>query len=103
MARGDEAKRIVIDKIKAIFGEDYIGEEAKKHYVWSREGSEKVQVAISLTCPKVPIGTVDITNAFSDGYDFSGTTTIVPKAEPIVEVSEEETKNIRAMMERLGL
>ena len=103
MAKNDEAKRLIIEKIKAALGDAYIGEEAKKYYFWSTENGEKVQVAISLTCPKTPIGTLDMTNAFSDGYDFSGTATTVVKPEPVVEVTEEEKENIKALMERLGL
>lgn len=56
MAKGAIAKEAVIKKIAAAFGEDYLGEQDKKIYVQTYEGGEKVQVAISLTCPKNPIG-----------------------------------------------
>ena len=56
MAKGAIAKEAVIKKIAAAFGEDYLGEQDKKIYVQAYEGGEKVQVAISLTCPKNPIG-----------------------------------------------
>ena len=71
MAKGQEAKDRVVQKIKEIFGADFIGEVDKKIYVYSQEKGERVQVALSLTCPKTP---VDISGTpipnFSGGMDF---------------------------------
>ena len=55
MARGAVAKQLVIKKIAEAFGDDYIGEFDKKFYVWANENGERVQIAISMTCPKTPI------------------------------------------------
>ena len=55
MARGQEAKNYVAKKLAEAFGADYIGEIDKKYYVWSKENGERVQVAISMTCPKTPV------------------------------------------------
>ena len=41
-----------ITKLKEAFGENYIAEVDKKHYVWADDAGERVQIAISLTCPK---------------------------------------------------
>lgn len=103
MAKGTIAKQTVVAKIKEVFGADYIGENANKHFVWVSDGGEKVQIAISLTCPKNPIGTVDMSSAFGDGLDF--------EAEPIVaqtkfepaEITEQEVENLATMMSKLGL
>jgi hypothetical protein len=103
MARGAIAKQNVVEKLKQAFGIDYIGESGGKHYLWASDGGEKIQIAVSLTCPKNPIGTVDMSSAFSGGLDF--------EAEPIVaqtkfepaEITQEETDNLAKMMERLGL
>lgn len=103
MAKGALAKQEVIDKIKQVFGNDYIGENANKHYVWAKDGGEKVQIAISLTCPKTPIGTVDVSSAFGDGLDFEAEPVIAPtKFEP-AEITQEEMDTLATMMERLGL
>ena len=103
MAKGAEAKKEVINKIKQVFGEDYIGENASKHYVWAKDGAEKVQIAISLTCPKNPIGTVDMSSAFGDGLDFEAEPVVVQtKFEP-AEITPEETQNLADLMARLGL
>lgn len=96
MAKGDIAKSEVLSKIKSALGEAYIGEENKKYYFWSSENGEKVQVAISLTCPKTPIAPEAMPSA---DKDFS----IAPQTAPVVEVSDEEKANLQALMERLGL
>lgn len=53
MAKGQLAKEQVVKIISQAFGDDYIGEFDKKHYVWANDGNEKVQISIALTCPKV--------------------------------------------------
>ena len=50
--KGAAAKEQVIKRISSAFGEDFIGEVDKKIYVWANDNGEKVQIAISLTCPK---------------------------------------------------
>lgn len=103
MAHGTIAKQHIVDKIKEVFGSDYIGENASKHYVWANDGGERVQIAISLTCPKTPIGTVDVTSAFGDGIDFEATPVVAQtKFEP-AEITQEEKDNLSELMRRLGL
>lgn len=101
MAKGTIAKQNIVSKIKEIFKEDYVGENANKHYVWMDDGGEKVQIAISLTCPKVPLGEVSVNT--DGGIDFTAETVIAPtKFEP-AEITEEEQNNLKELMERLGL
>ena len=101
MARGADAKQLVITKLKEVFGDDYIGESNNKHYVWSKENGEKIQIAISLTCPKVPLGEVYVNTG--GGIDFSAEPVVAQtKFEP-AEVTEEEVDNLKEMMARLGL
>ena len=103
MARGTLAKQEVVKKLMEAFGSDYIGESASKHYVWAKDGGEKVQIAISLTCPKTQLETVDVNAAFGDGIDFEAAPVVVQtKFEP-AEQSAEELQNIADMMTRLGL
>ena len=107
MARGQEAKNYVAKKLAEAFGVDYIGEVDKKYYIWSKENGERVQVAISMTCPKVPVETSGYIQVgdwnFED--DATGnaviTTANVPSAP--VEISAEERQNIADLMARLGL
>lgn len=106
MAKGSVAKSNVINKLAEIFGNDYIGEYDKKQYIWANDGGERVQIAISLTCPKNPI---EIANVTEDGgdWDFSDSKPVagavaVTNAAP-AEITEEEINNIAAMMAKLGL
>lgn len=103
MAKGTLAKQEVINKIKEVFGADYIGESASKHYIWAKDGAEKIQIAISLTCPKNPIGAVDMSSAFGDGLDFEAEPVLVQTTFEPAEITPEETKNLADLMASLGL
>ena len=106
MARGSIAKEQVIKKIAAAFGADFIGEYDKKVYVWANDGGERVQIAMSLTCPKAFIEVA--TNVDTGGdWDFSddaptATTIAVANAAP-AEITKEEQDNLAALMAKLGL
>lgn len=106
MAKGQEAKDRVVQKIKEIFGTDFIGEVDKKIYVYSQEKGERVQVALSLTCPKTP---VDISGTpipnFSGGMDFESMDAAIAasKSYAPAEISEEEKQTVADLMARLGL
>lgn len=71
------------------------------------DGGEKVQIAVSLTCPKNPIQ-VDTTIIADDGnWDFSDTpkvnTTVAVASAAPAEISEKEKSNIANLMAKLGL
>ena len=106
MAKGTIGKQNVINKIKQAFGADFIGEYDKKIYVWTQENGERVQVAISLTCPKTPI---DVSGTpvpnFSGGMDFEsmGAAIAAPASFVPAEISEEEKQTVADLMARLGL
>lgn len=103
MAKGSVAKSKIAEKIKNLYGADYVGESGGKYYVWENDGGEKIQIAISLTCPKNPIGAVDMSSAFSDGLDFEAEPVLAQtKFEP-TEITEQEKDNLKALMDRLGL
>ena len=103
MPKGAIAKNKIAEKIKNLYGTDYVGESGGKYYVYENDGAEKVQIAISLTCPKNPIGTVDMSSAFGDGLDFEAEPVLAQtKFEP-AEITEQEKDNLKALMDRLGL
>ena len=52
MARGSLAKERVMNRIREIYGNDYVGTENNKLYVYEDDGGERVQIAISCVCPK---------------------------------------------------
>ena len=90
--RGSEAKINVAKKIAEAFGEDFIGEFDKKYYVWAKDGAERVQISIALTCPKNMVGGEAPANAFD--------TTPNPAS---VDISDEERARISELMSKLGL
>ena len=109
MARGAIAKQVVEQKIAQAFGNDFVGIFDKKLYVWANENGEKVQIAISLTCPKNPVGgennKIDFSVEPGNSLNFEDMS-----AGPVAggnatkaEVTDEEKKNIAELMARLGL
>ena len=104
MAKGAVGKQNVIQKIAETFGKDFIGEHDKKIYVWTQENGERIQIAISLTCPKVMIDAMDaeMPEAPTGDFDWSMDTPAAPKAAP-VEISQEEKDTVANLMAKLGL
>ena len=95
-ARGTIAKQEVTEKLREAFGDNFIGEYEKKVYVWANDGGDRVQIAITLTCPKIQIET-DTTSADSDSA--------FPTAASAqsIEFTDQEKKNLEDLMERLNL
>ena len=104
MAKGAIAKQQVINKLKTAFGADFIGEYDKKIYVWAQENGERIQIALSLTCPKVPVQIADapITGDFNFEDDAPATVVAAAPFQP-AEITDEERARVSDMMARLGL
>ena len=106
-ARGSVAKENVIKKLAQAFGNDFIGENDKKVFLWANDGGERVQIALTLTCPKTFI---DAPNAAAPSenlgdWDFGDEVpkpVAATKAEPAV-ITEQETENIANLLKKLGL
>lgn len=108
--KGATAKSNVSAMIQRAFGSDFVCELDKKLYIWADDGNgEKVQVAISLTCPKNPVGEGDAKIDFSrepgNSLDFENMSAAAasPKEFKPAEISDEEQANIKRLMEKLGL
>lgn len=104
MAKGQIAKNDVANKIAYLFDIEgnFIGVFDKKLYVKADDGGEEVQVCISLTCPKNPVGQVS-SKGTSLNFENMGETVASPdKFEP-AEITEDERENVRRIMEKLGL
>ena len=103
-AKGTEAKLDVMNRIKAAFGEDFIGEVDKKIYVWGNEGGGKVQIALAMTCPKTPVVTGETMIVSTNGrMDFEASTMPVVNRAATTEITPEERATVAEMMARLGL
>lgn len=104
MAKGAIAKQAVVDKLRVAFGADYIGEYDKKWYVWAQENGERVQIAISLTCPKVP---VEVSNAPVAGdfnfEDDAPNVVVAAGGYQPAEITDDERDKVRDLMKSLGL
>ena len=107
MARGNEAKEKLMNKIIQMPNVSFIGCYDKKYYFFEEENGEQVQIAISLTCPKNPIQ-IDSSISLDDGdLDFTDdapkTSKVAVSAALPAEITEEEKKNIADLMAKLGL
>ena len=89
MAKGNIAKQNIENKIKEVFGADYIGIFDKKLYLWADDGGERVQVALTMTCPKVFVG-VDTPAETPDEFQPA-------------EITQQEQDNLKMLIEKLGL
>ena len=97
-AKGAVAKTVIIDKLKDAFGDDFIGVSEGKVYVWALDGgTEKVQIAISMTCPKT-----EFSVAKDEGIDFNNVTTKIDTFKP-AQIDEKELDNVRKLIAEFGL
>lgn len=95
--KGAVAKTVVIDKLKEAFGSDFVGVSEGKVYVWAMDSTEKVQIAISMTCPKVPYGETK-----DEGIDFNNISTKIDTFQP-AQIDEKELDNVRKLIAEFGL
>lgn len=124
-AKGTVAKAKVIEKIKEALGADFIGEVDKKIYVWADDGGEKIQVALALTCPKVPIevdavpAATTVSAPKTTEFNWGGYTSMAqmtgawtpaatpapkaPEPKPAVEITQAERDRIAKLIEKLNL
>ena len=112
MARGNQAKAEVIEKIIETFGQDNTILYDKKLYITTKEDGAPIQVCLSLTCPKTmvtPSGATAPTeppkSAFGNGFNFEdlGLETSEPAAFKPADITPEEKATVRELMARLGL
>lgn len=87
-----------------MFGNDWIGEVDKKYYVWSQENGNKMQVCITMTIPKNPVGEEDTTPSIggSGALNFED----MPIGQPVGEaaqITKDEMELAQDLLSRLGL
>ena len=107
-SKGTIAKEKLIEKIKSAVGADWIGDVDKKIYIWSEENGEKIQIAISLTCPKTPVeinsSIATVTDAKGNvGFDFEADPVATTTPQKAAEITDEERNNIATLLQKLGL
>lgn len=103
MAKGAQAKEALIKRFATAVGADYCGEQDKKYYFWSTENGERVQIAVSMTCPKTPVmfngNGGDLNFDDEDAPSGGGG---APAASP-VSMSEDEQATLERLMKELDL
>lgn len=93
-AKGTEAKKIAEEKIKEIFGQDFVGVFDKKLIVNIKESSgEMVQIAITMTCPKTLVGVDSVKVETNESAPSEATT----------EFTVDEQANVRKLLASLGM
>lgn len=99
MAKGAQAKEALIKRFATAVGADYCGELDKKYYFWSVENGERVQIAVSMTCPKTPI------EFQGNGGDlnFDNDTSVSTPATSPMTMSEDEAATLERLMKELDL
>lgn len=104
MAKGTIGKANVIKKIKEAFGTDFIGEYDKKIYVYTQENGERIQIALSLTCPKVQVEIANspVTGDFNFEDDAPSAVVAAGGFQP-ADITDEERARVNDLMEKLGL
>ena len=91
MAKGNEAKRNLINKLIAAVGPAaYLGEYDKKYYFWSEENGEQIQVAIAMTCPKNPVAVIDDNLGGDLDFENMDKTEVRPTTFEPAEITQEE-------------
>ena len=106
MAHGAIAKEQLEKEIIKTFGERYIGTFDKKIYIWSEENGEPIQIALTMTCPKNPIGAAPASKPVSTdgfGYDFDNMPAGNESTTSKIEYTQEERDTINKLMTELGL
>ena len=98
--KGQIAKEKVTEIIIQAFGKDFICIQDKKIYVQQEEDGEKVQVCLSLTCPKNPVGVGGEENGMNFGASMVSNT---PDIYNPAEISDKEMENVRNLIKELGL
>lgn len=95
-ARGTVAKQEVTEKLREAFGDNFIGEYEKKIYVWANDGGDRVQIAITLTCPKIQVETGVVSTDSDSAFPTAASA-------QSIEFTDQEKKNLEDLMARLNL
>lgn len=104
MAKGNVAKATIENKLKEVFAKEFVAVQDKKLYFnLPDENNEIVQVAVSMTCPKVAITRGNKTATTGLDFENMEAMSITAEATQPVEITAEETENIKKLLGKLGL
>lgn len=98
--RGDAARQSVMDTICKAFGDNFVGIQDKKAYVFAQDGvnGERIQFAISITMPKTPIAGGGDSMPSTSSSEVPTATNFTP-----TELAPEDKAKIEELKQRLGI
>ena len=98
--RGDAARQSVMDTICKAFGDNFVGIQDKKAYVFAQDGvnGEKIQFAISITMPKTPIAGGGDSMSSTSSSDTPSANSFAP-----TELAPEDKAKIEELKAKLGI
>lgn len=108
LAKGNEAKSYVIQKIIETFGPESSFVSDKKVYINTTENGEPIQVCLSLTCPKTMVGqaaaeAVAVAKAGVDFGAFGSAPADAPAPYKPADITPQERQTVQDLMKSLGL
>ncbi len=107
-AKGTLAKQLLINNIIAALPDEYVGTADNKYYFSLPENGGKVQVCISMTCPKVELDpNTGSKKAKDEGVNFADFAEapikpIGPTKTEAVQPQDEERENVKKLLSALG-
>lgn len=100
MAKGQILKDQIEKKILEVFPDAFV--QDKKIYINGKENGESVQVALSMTCPKTPVG-APVKMDFETDWEFDGPAATPAPPQKQTEITQSERENILELMRKLNL
>ena len=103
MARGQELKKEISNKILEFFPNSFLYNDGKEIRICGQENGEEIQIKVTLTAAKENVysGQDNVTPGESaEDIKIENTSTIESK---IIEPTQEEKNNVRKLMETFGL
>lgn len=109
MAKGTIAKQNLTADLQKLYGNDFIGVSGGKVFIELDDGGERVQIAISMTCPKTQLARTNTTPIVSHSttplpaglsFDTADDMATTPLVQPI---SQAELDTVQAMLKKLNL
>lgn len=102
MAKGQQLKKDIQNKILEIFPGSFLYNDAKEIRICGTEGGELVQIKVTLTCAKENVE-IGADNAIPGDFPAPKMTTPTPERNTPVQPTEDEKQKVADLLKSLGL
>lgn len=102
MAKGQQLKKDIQNKILEIFPGSFLYNDAKEIRICGTEGGELVQIKVTLTCAKENVE-IGADNAIPGDFPAPKMTAPTPERNAPVAPSESEKQKVADLLKSLGL